>query len=342
MRCPTLHELPAAPPGRTGWPWTETSASLPPTSPNGEAWPRISIITPSFNQERFLEGTIRSVLLQGYPNLEYRVLDGGSSDGSVAIIQKYAAWLTHWISEKDGGQSAAINRGLRASSGAFAAWINSDDLLCRNALVTLATRASFQSRDVYIGDCVYVDENQQPLSVHRGRVHDFDDLVNITSIWRARGQRGHIVQPEVLFPLQLALDVGGLDPLNHRTMDYELWGKFLLAGAVFRYTEIPFGMFRLHADQKTADGWAQTQALVGTAEKLVGCAQHLADDRRQKILADLRRYQDDVWLETGVLARLRLPPRMVLPVRAINAALRKRASPLVRRVRGFTEHRRSG
>ena len=79
--------------------------------PDGGAWPCISVVTPSFNQARFLEGTLRSVLLQGYPNLEYFVLDGGSSDGSIDIIKKYAPWLTKWVSEPDGGQSAAINRG---------------------------------------------------------------------------------------------------------------------------------------------------------------------------------------------------------------------------------------
>src|SRR5512144_266396 len=111
MRCPSLQELPRPPRGRTGWPWSEASASLPSSMPDGGTWPRISVVTPSFNQARFLEATLRSVLLQGYPNLEYFVLDGGSTDGSTEIIKKYEPWLTHWVSGADGGQSAAINSG---------------------------------------------------------------------------------------------------------------------------------------------------------------------------------------------------------------------------------------
>src|SRR6476620_5462323 len=135
MRCPDLQELPPPPPGKTGWPWTEASASLPDARPDGIPWPRISIVTPSFNQAQFLEATLRSVLLQGYPDLEYFVLDGKSNDGSVEIIKKYAPWLAYWVSERDGGQSAAINRGLTMSSGLLTTWINSDDMLYRDALV---------------------------------------------------------------------------------------------------------------------------------------------------------------------------------------------------------------
>src|SRR3978361_276846 len=140
MRCPSLQELPPPPPGRTGWPWTEESTAPATYPPDGGRWPRISVVTPSFNQANFLEATLRSVLLQGYPDLEFFVLDGGSRDGSVEIIKKYAPWLTEWVSEPDGGQSAAIGRGLRLASGLFFTWINSDDMLSRDALVTHAQR----------------------------------------------------------------------------------------------------------------------------------------------------------------------------------------------------------
>ena len=184
MRCPSLEELPLPPPGRTGWPWTEASASLPPTMPDGGAWPRISVVTPSFNQAQFLEATLRSVLLQGYPDLEYFVMDGGSTDGSVEIIRKYSPWLTQWVSERDGGQSAAINRGLQLGSGLFTTWINSDDMLCQGALVTHASRIGFDTGVVYVGDCLYVDEEARTLNVHRGRVHSLEDLVRIRTVWR--------------------------------------------------------------------------------------------------------------------------------------------------------------
>ena len=112
MRCPSLRELPTPPPGKTGWPWTEESAQLPEQMPDGSVWPRISIVTPSFNQAAFVEETIRSVLLQGYPSLEYFIIDGASSDSSVELIKKYERWLTGWVSERDRGQSHAINKGF--------------------------------------------------------------------------------------------------------------------------------------------------------------------------------------------------------------------------------------
>ncbi|MEP7308716.1 MAG: glycosyltransferase family 2 protein [Acidobacteriota bacterium] len=288
------------------------------------------MVTPSFNQARFLEATLRSILLQGYPNLEYFVMDGGSNDGSVELIRKYSPWLTEWVSEPDGGQSAAINRGLELGSGMFTTWINSDDMLCKDALVTHASRRYFEPGVVYVGDCLYVDADARPLHVHRGRVHNFEDLVNIRTVWRAPGRRGHIVQPEVIFPRQLALDVGGLDAANHRTMDYELWGKFLLAGAAFEYTQIPFAMFRLHEQQKTGQDWAQTQSLIKTAVKLMDQARDLPEQRRQPLVADLHSYERDYWRDTGPLARLGLPPRVVLPLREFHTSWRRRTVQLVR------------
>src|SRR5437588_12503482 len=110
------------PSDKAGWPWTSQHLALPRVQPNGHPWPRISIITPSYNQGRFIEETIRSVLLQGYPNLEYLIIDGGSSDESVEIITKYSPWLAYWISEKDHGQSDAINRGFSRATGEVVAW----------------------------------------------------------------------------------------------------------------------------------------------------------------------------------------------------------------------------
>lgn len=104
---PCLAELPAPPVGRSGWPWTEET---PPSEPG--AWPRLTVVTPSFNQAHFLEATIRSVILQGYPDLEYIVMDGGSTDGSVEILRRYDPWISSWTSEPDRGQTHAINKGL--------------------------------------------------------------------------------------------------------------------------------------------------------------------------------------------------------------------------------------
>jgi len=127
MRCPTLSELPPPPEGKTGWPWTVESRQLPDTMPDGSPWPRISIVTPSYNQGQFIEETIRSVLLQGYPDLEYIIIDGGSTDESVEIIKKYSPWLKYWVSEPDKGQAHAINKGFECATGSVGAYLNSDD-----------------------------------------------------------------------------------------------------------------------------------------------------------------------------------------------------------------------
>jgi glycosyltransferase involved in cell wall biosynthesis len=328
MHCPSLNVLPPPPPGRTGWPWTQACTALASTMPDGSAWPRLSIVTPSFNQARFLETTLRSILLQGYPNLEYFVLDGGSTDGSVEIIKKYEPWLTHWVTEPDGGQSAAINRGFNLGTGLFATWNNSDDLLCRDALANHATRFGFDPSVVYVGDCTYIDQNDSVDHVHRARVHSFEDLVRIRTVWRARGNRGNIDQPAVLFPRELALKVGGLNIRNHWTMDYELWGKFFLAGARFEYTHIPFGMFRVHDQQKTAHGWATTQSLIATAVNLVAQARDIPESLRDEVVADLYAHERDYWRETGRLARLGLPERVVCALRDMHASLRRSARHL--------------
>src|SRR4051812_31313130 len=138
MRCPKLESLPPPPSGRRGWPWTECIES-PATRPDGSTWPRVSVVTPSYNQGQYFEETIRSVLLQGYPDLEYIIVDGGSSDETLDIIKKYEPWLTFWISEKDRGQADAINKGLVRCTGEIFQFINSDDFLDQGSVHAVAS-----------------------------------------------------------------------------------------------------------------------------------------------------------------------------------------------------------
>jgi glycosyltransferase involved in cell wall biosynthesis len=321
--CVRLDELPEPPSEKTGWPWTEESSRLPTRRPEGDSWPRLSVITPSFNQGQFIEETIRSILLQGYPNLEYFIMDGGSTDGSVEIIKKYSPWLSYWISQTDNGQSDAINQGLGLASGDLATWINSDDLLAKNALVEHASRIGFARDTVYVGNCIYIDKTSTVLSLHTGRVQSLEDLVRIKTVWNACG---HIVQPEVLFPRELALSVGGVNPDNHFTMDYELWGRLFLVGATFRYTDIPFAMFREHSQQKTHDPPRITEWLVKTAAELIKVANCFSDEKKTELLADLgayhAEYQRDYWKGTGRLARIGLPRRVVTYLRGLKAVLK--------------------
>jgi glycosyltransferase involved in cell wall biosynthesis len=161
MHCPQLKDLPKPPSLKTGWPWSEEVSQATDMMGDDQPWPCISIVTPSYNQGKFIEETIRSVLLQGYPNLEYIVMDGGSTDCSVEIIKKYEAWLTYWVSEPDHGQSHAINKGFEHAHGEILAWINSDDLYAPGAFRKIGQavkdiRGSGSSWEGWLtGECLY-------------------------------------------------------------------------------------------------------------------------------------------------------------------------------------------
>ena len=151
--------LPPPPLNKTGWPWTRKSKPLPSCAPDGKPWPKISIVTPSYNQGQFLEETIRSVLLQNYPNLEYIIIDGGSKDESVQILDKYSPWLTYWISEPDRGQSHALNKGFALATGEIFAWINSDDLYMISAFKKVAGMMRNSRYDFLIGERLNIDSD---------------------------------------------------------------------------------------------------------------------------------------------------------------------------------------
>ena len=214
MRCPTLSELPPPPPGKVGWPWTEESPPLPDTMPDGRPWPRVSIVTPSYNQGQFIEETIRSVLLQGYPDLEYIIIDGGSTDGSVDIIRKYEPWLAYWVSEPDKGQADAINKGWRKATGEFLSWLNSDDILLPNALVQAVSHlvANRDSLLVYCDQRV-IDENSNMLfEIH---LPDFE-LRDVIRSWL-----NPVNQPGFLMRSKVLKCVGFLDENLSFSMDFD-------------------------------------------------------------------------------------------------------------------------
>lgn len=147
-------DLPVCP-GRAGWPWTPPEA--PPKAAHPRAQPGITVITPSFQQGGFIEETIRSVLMQDHPNVEYLVFDAGSTDGTVALLEKYAPWIAHWESQPDKGQADAINRGLERATGGIVAYLNSDDLYLPGAFSAVAaeferTGCAWLASDTLQGD----------------------------------------------------------------------------------------------------------------------------------------------------------------------------------------------
>ncbi len=256
MRCPTLKELPPPPPGKTGWPWTEESPQLPDTMPNGCSWPRISIVTPSYNQGIFLEKTIRSILLQGYPNLEYVVIDGGSTDNSIKTIKKYEPWITHWESKKDKGQAHAINKGFSKTTGTLINWINSDDYLLPNALYKIAvTFLRNQESIAWIGGCRRETPKGKVLSVVIPKGLDLPDY----SRW---GIKTHFYQPSCFFSYTAFKKVGELNENLHFAMDLDLYLRLSRLGGFTWFSDIISAAI-IHDNAKT-----QAQRLKMDAETI--------------------------------------------------------------------------
>jgi len=214
LRCPTLSELPPPPPGKTGWPWTEESPQLPDTMPDGRPWPRVSIVTPSYNQAQFIEETIRSVLLQGYPNLEYIIIDGGSTDSSVGIIKKYEPWLSYWVSEPDRGQAHAINKGFQKATGEILTWLNSDDVYLPGAARTAVKCLISQPETAMVyGDCRIIDEHSQVIDLWKSPDFSLAELPF----------KCFIPQQTVFFRREVLDQVGLLKTDLHYALDYDLW-----------------------------------------------------------------------------------------------------------------------
>lgn len=240
-----LAELPAPPPDRQGWPWTEAPPA-PVTS--GRAWPRVTLVTPSFNQAAFLEETIRSVLLQGYPNLEYLVIDGGSTDGSVDILKKYAPWLHHWVSEPDRGQSHALAKGLARASGTWFNWINSDDYLQPGALAALVDAAEAPGTEA-----VVVSGRTANL---RGTQVFGDYGMHLAPSWPDCLFHLRINQPGSLLRLSAVQQAGSVREDLHLVMDLDLWLRLLRqhGPTAFRSISTPVAVYRYHDASKTCAG----------------------------------------------------------------------------------------
>ncbi|NOX62618.1 MAG: glycosyltransferase [Chloroflexi bacterium] len=242
--------LPPPPSDRSGWPWTEVPEPLPATMPDGRPWPRVTIVTPSYNQASYIEATLRSVLLQGYPNLEYIVIDGGSDDGAVDIIRKYEPWLAYWVSEEDRGQYHAINKGFARSTGEIMAWLNSDDMYLPGGLARAVLAMKSQPERPWVtGLKAFWDESDR--LTHRGRPQKFNRLFIRAGLYEGR-RLGWIQQESVLWARWLWERAGAyLDDRMQYAADYELWRRFARYANLYQLSESIAG-FRMHSRQKTA------------------------------------------------------------------------------------------
>jgi glycosyltransferase involved in cell wall biosynthesis len=204
--------------------------------------PKVSIVTPSFNQATFLEMTIRSVLEQDYENIEYIIIDGGSTDGSKEIIQKYAHKLAYWQSEKDKGQTDALNQGFARATGEILAWLNSDDVLYPGAVSAAVRKLAHHPEAAMVyGDCEWINADNQVIGRFPAAQTDLKKL-----------RRGyvHIPQQASFFRADLWRKVGPLDESFYFAMDYDLWTR-LASHAPLLYVPEVWAGFRLHEGAKS-------------------------------------------------------------------------------------------
>lgn len=215
----------------------------PPESNVDLGLPLVSIITPSFNQAPFIAATIESVLNQDYPHLEYIIVDGGSTDGSVEIIKKYTDKLAWWVSEKDKGQTDAINKGFARANGQILAWLNSDDTY-ESGAIRAAVNFLMQNPNVGLvyGDCNFIDENGIKFGKFNAAQTDLKRL-----------QRGyvHIPQQASFWRAKLWQQVAPLDDSFFFAMDYDLWVRLAKISELRYLPGRTWANFRLHSDAKS-------------------------------------------------------------------------------------------
>lgn len=269
--------------------------------------PSLSVITPSYQHVEFIERTIRSVLAQNYPRLEYLVMDGGSSDGTVDILRRYASEL-EYVSEKDGGQAAALNAGFARTGGEIVAWINSDDEYLPGAFDAVGRFfATHPDVEWLFGRCPIIDRSSRRQKALITRYKEF---------WQRRYSyqrlliENFIPQPAVFFRRRLLERVGPLDTAYHNAFDYHLWARM---GAVARpaFIDQELACFRIIDESKTSSNFVRSFTEELDAARRVAAGRHpvliaLHAVNRYKLsgtyyaLAQLRRLGGAVALRRGV------------------------------------------
>jgi glycosyltransferase involved in cell wall biosynthesis len=209
--------------------------------------PRISVITPSYNQVNYIEQTIQSVLGQNYPNLEYFIIDGGSTDGSVEIIKKYEKQLAWWVSEKDSGQANAINKGFSKCTGDIICWLNSDDLYMPNTFHTISKFFTERSeKKIVLGNCISFYEHN-PSRVLGTNMKKFAEHYALNLF-------DYIFQPSTFWSRAALESTGPLNETVHYVFDWEWYLRMQKGNVNFVYTDTVFSLYRFHDSHKSGTG----------------------------------------------------------------------------------------
>lgn len=243
-------ELPAPVEGKSGWPWTrDIIRAADGKLPDGASLPKISVVIPSYNQGCFIEETIRSVLLQGYPNTELIIIDGGSQDGTLDIIHKYEPWISYWVSEPDRGQSHAINKGIKNAGGDILLWLNSDDICLPGAFqrVVMAFQQDPETA-IVTGQARLIDAQANIIGELRSRFSSWEEL--------ATNPGNSIRQISSFFARRLFDDLGLVDEDLQIAMDTELLVRFTQQHVPLILDEY-LTAYRVHGDTKSAHNFIQ-------------------------------------------------------------------------------------
>lgn len=212
--------------------------------------PRVSVVIPSYNQGRFLERTLRSVLNQDWPDLEVIVVDGGSTDDSVEVIRAHEPYLTWWVSERDAGQTAAIVKGLAHATGDYVTWLGSDDLLLPGAVRRMAEALDRNPEaSMVYGGVAFIDADDRVT-----KCLAYHDMSRESLLYR---KHSTIAQPSSLLR-RAALDAaGGLDQSLHYCMDYDLWIRLHGWGPSLNLGQEVLSCYRLHGESKTVSAYTR-------------------------------------------------------------------------------------
>lgn len=208
------------------------------------SYPKISVVTPSFNQGQYLEQTILSVLGQNYQNLEYIIIDGGSTDNSVEIIKKYEAYLKFWVSEPDNGQSQAINKGFKLASGDILAWLNSDDLYIPGIFNEICKLININEPGIYIGECIHFRDEDKSIISWGSEVVNSSNTIDLTI-------NDFIIQPSTFWTRKTWSKLGDLREDLHYGFDWEWFLRATKKDVCFFPLNFPVSLYRIHNEQKS-------------------------------------------------------------------------------------------
>lgn len=263
-------------------------------------YPAISVIVPSYNQGEYIEETLSSIIGQCYPNLELIVIDGGSTDSTVEIIERYADRIHYWHSKKDKGQADAINQGMRLSTGDILCWLNSDDMYMPGTLLDIGRRFHQRAQDRHLiyGGCLHVSQTQQQLSSHVQTTGGDFDPIRLTYC-------DFIAQPSAFWTRKLWTDAAELNSDYHYVLDWE-W--FIRASKLTDFEYVPklYSLYRFHDAHKSSTGGAKR------CEEIVKIVNQYAPEYWQKLYQEVLNNYEKVGKIDSLLNNVKVPKRHLL------------------------------